>query len=119
SKGLSAPFGSVLCGSAAFIEKTRAYRRMVGGGMRQAGVMAAAGLIALECMISREESFRMHAKRHPIRLEYWAGCDDDGVLTGLRVRAVGDSGAYASVGMKVLERADRSAHRRRRSRPST
>jgi threonine aldolase len=43
SKGLSAPFGSVLCGSADFIEKARAYRRMVGGGMRQAGVMAAAG----------------------------------------------------------------------------
>jgi threonine aldolase len=51
SKGLSAPFGSVLCGSAAFIEKARAYRRMVGGGMRQAGVMAAAGIVALERMI--------------------------------------------------------------------
>ena len=48
SKGLSAPFGSVLCGSAAFIEKARAYRRMVGGGLRQAGVMAAAGIVALE-----------------------------------------------------------------------
>ena len=47
----------------------------------------------------------MHAKRHPIRLEYWAGCDADGMLTAVRVRAVGDSGAYASVGMKVLERA--------------
>ena len=47
----------------------------------------------------------MHAKRHPIDLEYWAGCDADGHLTALRVRAVGDSGAYASVGMKVLERA--------------
>ena len=52
-----------------------------------------------------EESFRIHAKRHPVRLEYWAGCDADGVLTAVRVRAVGDSGAYASVGMKVLERA--------------
>src|SRR3954447_14613919 len=59
----------------------------------------------VKCTISREESFRMHAKRHPIRLEYWAGCDDNGTLTALRVRAVGDSGAYASVGMKVLERA--------------
>ena len=54
---------------------------------------------------SREESLRMHAKRHPITLEYWAGCDDVGTLTGIRVRAIGDSGAYASVGMKVLERA--------------
>ena len=47
----------------------------------------------------------MHAKRHPIRLEYWGGCDAEGKLTAIKVRAVGDSGAYASVGMKVLERA--------------
>ena len=59
----------------------------------------------VKCTLSREESLRMHAKRHPIRLEYWAGCDADGHLTALKVRAVGDSGAYASVGMKVLERA--------------
>jgi aldehyde oxidoreductase len=59
----------------------------------------------VKCTLSREESFRMHAKRHPIRLEYWAGCDADGKLTAIKVRANGDSGAYASVGMKVLERA--------------
>ncbi len=59
----------------------------------------------VKCTLSREESFRIHAKRHPIRLEYWAGCDAEGRLTALRVRGVGDSGAYASVGMKVLERA--------------
>ena len=59
----------------------------------------------VKCTLSREESLIMHAKRHPIRLEYWAGCDAEGKLTGLRVRAIGDSGAYASVGMKVLERA--------------
>ena len=59
----------------------------------------------VKCTLSREESFRMHAKRHPVRLEYWAGCDTDGVLTAVKVRAIGDSGAYASVGMKVLERA--------------
>jgi aldehyde oxidoreductase len=59
----------------------------------------------VKCTLSREESFLIHSKRHPIRLEYWAGCDADGVLTAVRVRAVGDSGAYASVGMKVLERA--------------
>jgi aldehyde oxidoreductase len=59
----------------------------------------------VKCTLSREESLLMHAKRHPIRLEYWAGCDEQGVLTGIRVRAIGDSGPYASVGMKVLERA--------------
>ena len=53
SKGLSAPVGSILCGSAAFIERARAYRRMVGGNMRQAGPMAGAGIIALETMIPR------------------------------------------------------------------
>ena len=59
----------------------------------------------VKCTLSREESLLIHAKRHPIRLEYWAGCDADGHLTALRVRGIGDSGAYASVGMKVLERA--------------
>jgi xanthine dehydrogenase molybdenum-binding subunit len=59
----------------------------------------------VKCTISREESLLMHAKRHPIRLEYWAGCDAEGHLTALRVRGIGDSGAYASVGMKELERA--------------
>jgi aldehyde oxidoreductase len=54
---------------------------------------------------SREESFLVHTKRHPIRMAYEAGCDVDGKLVGLRVRMVGDSGPYASVGMKVLERA--------------
>jgi xanthine dehydrogenase molybdenum-binding subunit len=58
----------------------------------------------VKCVLSREESFLMHAKRHPIRMRYQMACDSDGKLTALRVRAVGDSGAYASVGMKVLER---------------
>ncbi len=59
----------------------------------------------VKCTLSREESLYLHPKRHPIRLEYWAGCDENGKLTGLRARLVGDSGPYASVGMKVLERA--------------
>ena len=58
----------------------------------------------VKCTLSREESFRMHAKRHPITMDYEAGCDENGKLVALRVRALGDSGAYASVGMKVLER---------------
>ncbi len=54
---------------------------------------------------TREQSLFMHSKRHPIRMEYSVGCDADGMLTALRARMVGDSGPYASVGMKVLERA--------------
>lgn len=61
--------------------------------------------VPVKCTFSREESFLVHAKRHPIRLAYDAGCDADGHLTAVRVRAIGDSGSYASVGMKVLERA--------------
>ncbi len=53
SKGLGAPVGSVLCGSEAFIVKARRLRKMVGGGMRQAGILAAAGLYALEHNIGR------------------------------------------------------------------
>ena len=58
----------------------------------------------VKCTLSREESLLMHAKRHPITMHYKASCDADGKLTALHVRAIGDSGAYASVGMKVLER---------------
>ncbi len=53
SKGLSAPVGSMLAGDAAFIRRARRLRKMVGGGMRQAGVIAAAGIIALEQMVER------------------------------------------------------------------
>jgi threonine aldolase len=53
SKGLCAPVGSMLVGSKAFIDKARVYRKALGGGMRQAGVLAAAGLVALEKMPSR------------------------------------------------------------------
>lgn len=60
--------------------------------------------VPVKCTLSREESLRIHAKRHPISMTYEAACDASGKLTALRVRAIGDSGAYASVGMKVLER---------------
>jgi xanthine dehydrogenase molybdenum-binding subunit len=59
----------------------------------------------VKCTLSREESLLIHAKRHPIRMEYWVGCDAQGKLTAVKARMIGDSGAYASVGMKVLERA--------------
>ncbi len=59
----------------------------------------------VKCTLTREQSLLIHPKRHPIRLTYEAGCDAEGHLTALRARMVGDSGPYASVGMKVLERA--------------
>jgi threonine aldolase len=63
SKGLSAPVGSILCGSDAFIERARAYRRMVGGNLRQAGPLAAAGIVALETMVNRLGEDHQAAKR--------------------------------------------------------
>jgi threonine aldolase len=53
SKGLSAPVGSLLCGTRDFVDGARKWRKMIGGGMRQAGVIAAAGIVALKTMIDR------------------------------------------------------------------
>ena len=58
----------------------------------------------VKIVLSREESIRLHPKRHPIQLHYKLGCDKNGKLTGLKARIIGDTGAYASVGAKVLER---------------
>ena len=63
SKALSAPVGSLLCGSQEFIEKAHKWRKMVGGGMRQAGVLASAGIVALETMIDRLAEDHAHARR--------------------------------------------------------
>jgi threonine aldolase len=63
SKGLGAPVGSVLCGSAALIGRARRLRKMVGGGMRQAGVLAAAGLYALQHQVERLAEDHANAAR--------------------------------------------------------
>ena len=62
SKGLGGPIGSVLCGSRLFIEKARRNRKMLGGAMRQVGVLAAAGIYALEHNIARLDEDHKHAK---------------------------------------------------------
>ncbi len=76
SKGLSAPVGAVLAGSADFIGRARRARKMLGGGMRQAGIIAAAGLVALRTGISRLREDHEQARSLAVRL---AG------LPGLRV----------------------------------
>ena len=81
------------------------------GGKEDMAVQAQTTLLAkmtgrpVKLTLNREESIRIHPKRHPIAMEYEAGCDRDGKLTFVRARMVGDTGAYASVGAKVLERA--------------
>jgi threonine aldolase len=63
SKGLAAPVGSVICGSAEFIERARRWRKMLGGGMRQAGIIAAAGIVSLEKMVDRLAEDHANARR--------------------------------------------------------
>jgi threonine aldolase len=63
SKGLSAPVGSLLCGTEEFIESARKWRKMIGGGMRQAGIIAAAGIVALQTMIARLAEDHDNARR--------------------------------------------------------
>jgi xanthine dehydrogenase molybdenum-binding subunit len=81
------------------------------GGKEDMTIQAQTALLAhltgapVKLTLSREESIRMHPKRHPMTLDYTVGCDAEGRLTAVKARIVGDSGAYASVGAKVLERA--------------
>jgi threonine aldolase len=63
SKGLAAPIGSMLVGTAKFIKRARHLRKMVGGGMRQVGIVAAAGIVSLESMIERLDEDHTRAKR--------------------------------------------------------
>ena len=64
------------------------------------------GTAGAASVLNREESIRMHPKRHPLTMTYTVGCDADGRLTAAPgSNILGDSGAYASVGGKVLERA--------------
>jgi threonine aldolase len=63
SKGLSAPVGSLVCGSSEFIWKARRQRKLLGGGMRQAGILAAAGILALEQMVDRLAQDHANAAR--------------------------------------------------------
>lgn len=81
------------------------------GGKEDMSVQSQTALLArltgkpVKLRLTREESVRLHPKRHPITMDYSVGCDAEGRLTAVKARMIGDSGAYASVGGKVLERA--------------
>jgi selenium-dependent xanthine dehydrogenase len=81
------------------------------GGKEDMSIQAQTALLAqvtgrpVKLALTREESVRLHPKRHPIKMSYTVGCDAEGRLTAVKARMIGDSGAYASVGAKVLERA--------------
>lgn len=97
SKGLCAPVGSILVGSRAFIDRARSVRKALGGGMRQAGILAAAGLIALEQMPARLGEDHANAKLLAERLSTVQGISVEGVPeTNILFFAVND-GATAMV----------------------
>lgn len=73
SKGLGCPIGSVICGTKDFVAEARRYRKMLGGGMRQAGVIAAAGVYALEKMVDRLEEDHENAREAANGLAQVAG----------------------------------------------
>jgi xanthine dehydrogenase molybdenum-binding subunit len=81
------------------------------GGKEDMSIQAHAALLALtsgrpvKLTLTREQSIRVHPKRHPIKMHYKVGADAEGRLLAVWARMIGDSGAYASVGGKVLERA--------------
>jgi len=81
------------------------------GGKEDLSIQGQTALLAkitgkpVKLTLSRDESIRLHPKRHPICMTYTVGVDKDGHLLAVKARMVGDKGAYASVGAKVLERA--------------
>lgn len=94
-------------------DKVRVTQVACGGGFGGREDMTVQGHVSLfawllkkpvKLHLSREESILMHPKRHPVWMDMTLSCDADGILTGIRLRAVGDTGAYASVGNKVMER---------------
>jgi len=105
SKGLSAPVGSILCGDREFIERARSYRRMVGGNLRQAGPLAAAGIVALETMVDRLAEDHGSAKRLAQALHRIdAGlCDPQDVETNLVRVDTSASGRRAALWSADLE----------------
>jgi threonine aldolase len=84
SKGLSAPVGSLLCGGQATIQKARKIRKMLGGGMRQAGILAAAGIVALETMVDRLKEDHANARRLAERMVNMPGILDTVVTNIVR-----------------------------------
>jgi threonine aldolase len=85
SKGLGAPVGSLVCGSRAFIDRARRNRKIVGGGMRQAGILAAAGLVAIEDNVNFLPGDHAHARKLALGLAELPGIvlDPEKVFTNI------------------------------------
>ncbi len=106
SKGLSAPVGSMLVGSREFIQEARRARKLVGGGMRQAGVIAAAGIVALETMVDRLAEDHANAKYLAEQLADVAGIELDPATVKTNMVIFG----LAPNGIKAPQLAERVKH---------
>lgn len=104
------------CASVLGIDRDRVQTELVSnggafGGKEDMSIQAQTALMAwlvgrpVKVTLTRPESFQIHPKRHPVELSYKIGCDAEGRITAVQARIIGDKGAYASVGAKVLERA--------------
>ncbi|WPZ17025.1 low-specificity L-threonine aldolase [Geobacillus subterraneus] len=107
SKGLSAPVGSVLAGSRAFIKEARKWRKRLGGGLRQAGVLAAPGIIALETMVDRLAEDHANARLLANGLAAIPGLsvDVDGVETNIVLCHIHDTGLSNEAFIALLKAA--------------
>jgi threonine aldolase len=106
SKGLAAPVGSMLVGSAELMERARVYRKALGGGMRQAGVLAAAGLIALEQMPARLHEDHANARLLAEALSHMEGAviDPETVETNIVIFKLADGLRAAEVVARLKAR---------------
>ena len=95
-------------------EKVKVKNMLVGGGFggkEDVTVQHLAALVAyltkrpVKCKLSRAESILIHPKRHPMEMEFAIGCDENGIIQGVAANVIADTGAYASLGGPVLERA--------------
>lgn len=95
-------------------EKVRVVNKLVGGGFggkEDVTVQHQAALVAwltkkpVKVKLSRQESLIVHPKRHPMDMEFTVGCDENGMIQGVTATVIADTGAYASLGGPVLERA--------------
>jgi len=96
------------------LEKVKVKNLLVGGGFggkEDVTVQHHAALVAyltkrpVKCRLSRAESILIHPKRHPMEMEFAMGCDENGIIQGVAANVIADTGAYASLGGPVLERA--------------
>ncbi len=95
-------------------EKVKVQNQLVGGGFggkEDVSVQHHAALIAyllkkpVKVKLTRQESLLIHPKRHPMDMEFTLGCDENGIIKGVKATVIADTGAYASLGGPVLERA--------------